>query len=53
MDLPPNDLPPKSTRYDYFDLWTCDGTLENIHPALDGKCREHIGLLLMMVYIWP
>jgi hypothetical protein len=24
------DLPPKSTLYDYFDLWTSDGTLENI-----------------------
>ena len=23
----PKDLPPKSTLYDYFDLWTYDGTL--------------------------
>ena len=23
----PKDLPPKSTVYDYFDLWTYDGTL--------------------------
>ena len=23
----PKDLPPKSTLYDYFDLWTSDGTL--------------------------
>ena len=23
----PKDLPPKSTIYDYFDLWTYDGTL--------------------------
>jgi transposase len=22
----PKDLPPKSTVYDYFDLWTYDGT---------------------------
>ena len=34
------DLPPRSTLYDYFDLWTYDGTLANIHPALDVKCRE-------------
>src|SRR6202035_1036712 len=27
----PKDLPPKSTLYDYFDLWTYDGTLEDIH----------------------
>ena len=26
----PKDLPPKSTLYDYFDLWTYDGTLETI-----------------------
>ena len=39
----PKDLPPKSTLYDYFDLWTYDGTLENIHHALYVKCREQIG----------
>jgi transposase len=38
----PKDLPPKSTLYDYFDLWAYDGTLENIHHALD-VCREQIG----------
>ena len=27
----PKDLPPKSTLFDYFDLWNYDGTLENIH----------------------
>ena len=36
----PKDLPPKSTIYDYFDLWTYDGTLEDIHYALYVKCRE-------------
>jgi transposase len=36
----PKDLPPKSTLYDYFDLWTYDGTLETIHHALYVKCRE-------------
>ena len=36
----PKDLPPKSTVYDYFDLWTYDGTLERIHRALYDWCRE-------------
>jgi transposase len=39
----PKDLPPKSTIYDYFDVWTYDGTLENIHHALYVRCREQIG----------
>jgi transposase len=36
----PKDLPPKSTIYEYFDLWTYDGTLERIHYALYEQCRE-------------
>jgi transposase len=36
----PKDLPPKSTLYDYFDLWAYDGTLERIHHTLYVKCRE-------------
>jgi transposase len=36
----PKDLPPRSTLYDYFDLWGWDGTLERIHQALYVKCRE-------------
>ena len=36
----PKDLPPRSTLYDYFDLWGWDGTLERIHEALYPKCRE-------------
>ena len=36
----PKDLPPKSSVYDYFDLWTDDGTLERIHHALYEQCRE-------------
>jgi len=36
----PKDLPPRSTVYDYFDLWGWDGTLERIHEALYVKCRE-------------
>ena len=36
----PKDLPPKSTLYDDFDLWSWDGTLERIHHALYVECRE-------------
>ena len=36
----PKDLPPTSTVYDYFDLWTYDGTLQRIHHALYEQCRE-------------
>src|SRR3979409_2422655 len=36
----PKDLPPRSSVYDYFDLWTYDGTLERIHHALYEQCRE-------------
>ena len=36
----PKDLPPRSTLYDYFDLWSRDGTLDRIHDALYAKCRE-------------
>ena len=36
----PTDLPPRSTLYDYFDLWSWDGTLDRIHDALYAKCRE-------------
>ena len=36
----PKDLPPRSTVYDYFDLWTWDRTLDRIHHALYVPCRE-------------
>jgi transposase len=39
----PKDLPARSTLYDYFDLWSWDGTLERIHHALYVKCREKAG----------
>src|SRR3981081_1417322 len=39
----PKDLPPKSTVYDYLDLWNWDGTLERIHPALYVVVREQHG----------
>ena len=31
------------TLYDYFDLWSWDGTLDLIHHELYVKCREAIG----------
>jgi len=37
----PKDLPPRSTLFDYLDLWSWDGTLDRIHDALYIKCREH------------
>ena len=36
----PKDLPPRSTVYDYFELWSWDGTLDRMHDALSVKCRE-------------
>jgi len=36
----PKDLPPKSTLFDYLDLWSWDGTLDRIHHALYVACRE-------------
>jgi transposase len=39
----PKDLPPRSTLYDYFDMWSWDGTLDLIHHELYVKCREAIG----------
>lgn len=39
----PKDLPPRSTVYDYFDRWNCDGTLGRIHRELYVKCREQAG----------
>jgi transposase len=39
----PKDLPPRSTLYDYFDLWCWDGTLERIHHSLSVQCREQAG----------
>src|ERR1700733_5630507 len=36
----PKDLPARSTLYDYFDLWSWDGTLERIHHTLCVGCRE-------------
>jgi transposase len=37
----PKDLPPRSTVYDYLDLWRWDGTLDRLHHALYVQCRDH------------
>jgi transposase len=34
------DLPPRSTVFDYLDLWSLDGTLDRMHHALDVECRK-------------
>jgi len=39
----PKDLPPRSTLFDYFDLWNWDGTLGCIHEELYVRCREAMG----------
>ena len=39
----PRDLPPKSTVWDYLDLWQWDGTLERLHHALYVMAREQAG----------
>ena len=42
-DAIPKDLVPKSTAYDYFDLWDYDGTLERLHHALYVAVRDKAG----------
>ena len=39
----PTDLPPKSTIYDYLDLWDWDGTLERSHEARYLAVRQQAG----------
>src|SRR5215211_3275997 len=39
----PKDLPPRSTVWEYVDLWDWDGTLERIHHALYVEMRENAG----------
>ena len=34
------DLPPRSTLYDYFDLWSWDGALDRIHDVFYAQCRQ-------------
>ena len=39
----PSDLPPRSTVWDYLDLWEWDGTIARIHDALYVESRERAG----------
>ena len=39
----PKDFPAKSTIYGYFDLWTYDGTIDQLHHALYVLCRAFDG----------
>jgi transposase len=39
----PKDLPPKTTVYDYLELWSWDGTLLRLHHALYVELREQAG----------
>jgi len=36
----PKDLPPRSTVWEYLDLWQWDGTLERIHHVLYVAVRS-------------
>ena len=38
----PKDLPPKSTLFSYFDLWTYGGVIDRMHHALYVACRERL-----------
>ena len=50
----PKDLPPKSTVYDYFDLWTYDGTLQRIHNVVrTNACDGGPIVSSRPVCFWP
>jgi transposase len=36
----PKDLPPRSTLFSYFGLWTWAGVIDRIHPAIYVQCRD-------------
>jgi len=39
----PKDFPPRSTVWEYFDLWSYDGTLARIHETLYVALRAAEG----------
>ena len=39
-DYIPKDLPPKTTIFNYLDLWEYEGVIDRIHHALYVQCRE-------------
>lgn len=42
----PKDFPPKSSVWEYLDLWAYDGTLDRIHAALFAAARWQAGRTL-------
>jgi transposase len=38
----PKDLPPKSTLFSYFGLWSYHGVIDRMHHALYVECRERL-----------
>ncbi len=40
---PPADFPPRITVWEYFDLWSYDGTLARIHETLRLALRAAEG----------
>jgi transposase len=39
----PKDFPPRTTVFEYLDLWEWDGTLARLHHALFVAVREQAG----------
>ena len=39
----PKDFPPRTTVFEYLDLWEWDGTLARMHYTLFVATREHAG----------
>ena len=39
----PKDSPPRTTVFEYLDLWEWDGTLARMHHALFVATHEHAG----------
>lgn len=42
-DMLPEDFPPKSTVFDYFQKWNADGTWIRINDLLRERVREALG----------
>jgi putative transposase len=44
-EMLPNEFPPKSTVYEYYRGWRCDGTWQRVHDTLRSMVRENAGKL--------
>jgi len=47
----PKDLPPRSTRFEYFDLWDYDGTLDRLHHSLYKQLSARFLLISEMLHL--